>query len=40
MAATCVIALLFTALALPGRGARKTAPVGPDGTPTTGVGAA
>ena len=40
MAATCVIALLFTALALPGRGARKTAPVGPDGTPSTGVGAA
>jgi len=40
MAATCVIALLFTALALPGRGARKTAPVGPDGTLTTGVGAA
>src|SRR5664280_1174049 len=37
MAATCVIALLFTALALPGRGARKTAPVGPDGTPTTGA---
>jgi len=40
MAATCVAALLFTAFALPGRKSRTTTPVGPDGTPTTGVGAA
>ena len=40
MSATCLLALLYTALALPGRRTRTTAPAGPNGTPTTGVGAA
>ncbi|HYN71489.1 MAG TPA: nitrate/nitrite transporter [Nakamurella sp.] len=40
MSATCLLALLYTALALPGRKTRTTAPAGPNGTPTTGVGAA
>ena len=39
MAATCVLALVYTALRLPGRGPRSTTATGPSGTSTSGMGA-